>query len=1001
MSAPVPPALGGTPAAAPTPPSGGNLVPLADVIIRSLPPKLAALDRALVVSGQVVAQEDGKATIHTAAGDVSVETPTPLPTDRPVTLRIPPQVAGTPPRAAALTTPQAPPAPVATAPTDKAAPAQATTAPQPAQALPQIAPGATIAAIVVAAQTSPPARPAPVSTSNAAAGATTAAPAGTPVSTETTLSSPLPASTSTTSTPPPSTASAPLPTSPTTSAAPPLSTPTGLPALAALLTDSPIPETKAVAAAPATSEPLPATTPEGSDPAAATDPKPQASPPPDAARLARLARYNIPSTPSSGLFSFQDLDSPPQRLPTQVEARLRGPTPPSPPTAPATTLTLPGSPALPSSPTVPPTQSPPAGGNETGSAPTQGTPLPPPATVPAPEAAQPRQDGASPPLPTPVRDATPGLPAPLNAVAQQPVAEAKPATTPVLASEQPASQTLTGPAAPAPDLQRGASTPSPSDVPQPSPPGDGSEGPPPPVESARVRDNRPPSPPTAPPTVPSGEPKPTPAAPPVPGQNPAPALQEARVRDSHPPSPPTAPPTVPIPGADPKPSTPAPPLQERDSAPTLQVARARDALPPASPTAPPTVPLSEPSRLPVSVPTPSADRPAAPPVSQPTPAPAPTGGEPIPAPPATTPAPLRTIQAAQPAPPQEGAPPLPATTVQEPVAAPPPGDRAAPRSLSPDNGPRIVSLPNGQAVQVRVLSVQNTGFTPPSADDAPPNNVTATLVGSTSQGQPIVTTPQGTLVLRARTDLPPGTHLTLALEIPQSQDPATLLPPLDPAQGSDWPAIRQTFAALVAADPVAARTIAAAILPQPTKRLTTNLTFFLTALRGGDAAGWLGGEATEILKSRKGGARLLAQLRDDFQAAAQQGSQPTPDGWRAIPFPFGPPDQVTRAQLHVRSATDQEKGDRRADGPPAQRFLLDLTFSRLGPMQLDGLVWPGRFDLMIRTQTLLPADLHRSIATVFRGSLETVGYAGNIGFQTGAHFWMRVQTATRGSGVRA
>lgn len=333
--------------------------------------------------------------------------------------------------------------------------------------------------------------------------------------------------------------------------------------------------------------------------------------------------------------------------------------------------------------------------------------------------------------------------------------------------------------------------------------------------------------------------------------------------------------------------------------------------------------------------------------------------------------------------------------------APAPATAAPTVPSAPPQPPRPAPLPNGQPVQLRILSVEMAGTNPASLDDAPANSVTGTLVGSTSQGQPVVTTPAGTLVLRARTDLPPGTNLTLALEIPQNRDMASMLPPLDPGQGSDWPAMRELMSALMAADPAMARTIAASILPQPTKRLTTNLTFFLSALRGGDASGWLGGDATEILKGR-GGARLLAQLREDFQAAARQAAEPTPDGWRGMPIPFGVPEQVMRAQLHVRSATDQEGEEKRADGRgPAKRFLLDLNFSRLGPMQLDGLVWPGRFDLMIRTQTLLSAELRQSIGTIFRDSLETVGYAGTIGFQTGAHFWARVQSASRGSGVRA
>lgn len=343
-------------------------------------------------------------------------------------------------------------------------------------------------------------------------------------------------------------------------------------------------------------------------------------------------------------------------------------------------------------------------------------------------------------------------------------------------------------------------------------------------------------------------------------------------------------------------------------------------------------------------------------------------------------------------------------TDEQGVPAPPRAttDSPAPRVLTAATAtkppPDRPTLPHGQPVRLRVLALE-TG--PDSATAAAPQTVTGTLVGSTAQGQPVVTTPLGTLVLRAKTDLPAGTTLTLAVDIPQGPK-AAMLPALDPAQGLDWPVLREVMATLAAADPLLAKTLAASILPQPNRRLTTNLTFFLSALRGGDAAGWLGGPAAELLETR-GGSKLLAQLREDFRAAQQAASEPTADGWRAMPIPFGTPEQLMRAQLHVKNAGEQEKenkDDAEKQGP-AKRFLLDLNFSRIGPMQFDGMVRPGRFDLMIRTQALLPSEVRQQIGTIFRDSLETVGYSGGIAFQTGAHLWARVQSGSRGPGVRA
>jgi hypothetical protein len=308
----------------------------------------------------------------------------------------------------------------------------------------------------------------------------------------------------------------------------------------------------------------------------------------------------------------------------------------------------------------------------------------------------------------------------------------------------------------------------------------------------------------------------------------------------------------------------------------------------------------------------------------------------------------------------------------------------------------MLALRDGQNLTVRILTV---AVADGLAEPMPANAISATLMGSTSQGRPVLSTPQGMLVLKGQTDLPPGTGLTVVLGQPEEESGLTLLPALDPRQGYEWPAMKEVMALLTGADPTLANRVAQTLLPQPNKRLTANLTFFLAALRGGDAAGWLGSDAVDSLE-RRGGARTLAQLREEFQAVARQAAEPTPDGWRSMPIPFGIPDQVARLQLAIRHATDGEnKGEEeQGDRGKTQRFLLDLSFSRLGPMQLDGLVRPGRFDLMIRTLDLLPAELRQGIGELFRDSLETVGFAGTIGFQTGAHRWARVQTGRSGAG---
>ncbi len=88
-----------------------------------------------------------------------------------------------------------------------------------------------------------------------------------------------------------------------------------------------------------------------------------------------------------------------------------------------------------------------------------------------------------------------------------------------------------------------------------------------------------------------------------------------------------------------------------------------------------------------------------------------------------------------------------------------------------------------------------TAATPPAASSPP--TLAATVAGTTSAGQPIVTTDRGVMVLNTRTPLAPGTQVTIGLP-PVRPAPAE---PFDPLRGQDWPALRETLEVLAKADP--------------------------------------------------------------------------------------------------------------------------------------------------------------------------------------------------------
>ncbi|MCG5243663.1 hypothetical protein MCW82_28205, partial [Azospirillum doebereinerae] len=373
------------------------------------------------------------------------------------------------------------------------------------------------------------------------------------------------------------------------------------------------------------------------------------------------------------------------------------------------------------------------------------------------------------------------------------------------------------------------------------------------------------------------------------------------------------------------------------------------------------------------------------------------------------------------------------------------GDAAHPGAetptLKPAN-PEIHDLPRGMTVALRILAI-----TPPPAQPKPPGQpdsgagggtgqgqgsggqapaaphppadafddwpadlspdtpvLRGTVAGTTPQGQPILATKQGMLALNVPASLPQGAKVTAALaDLAQATQAAAPLPSgeLGPLSEREWPAMRQLMATLAASDPALARSMLAT-MPQPNRKLTAALTFFLSAMRGGDAQGWLGNDASSALE--KGGhGDLLARLDREFEGLKREAAEPMPGDWRPYTVPMMDANGPRPIKLHVHPLKgDEEGGEGREKSKPGSRFLIDVDLSRLGPVQLDGLVRPNHFDLILRSHVALPPELRVELIQVFADSVRALGYTGGLSFQSGAKSWVKLTRAGKGAlGVSA
>ncbi|HUC68782.1 MAG TPA: hypothetical protein VMA53_25420 [Stellaceae bacterium] len=279
-------------------------------------------------------------------------------------------------------------------------------------------------------------------------------------------------------------------------------------------------------------------------------------------------------------------------------------------------------------------------------------------------------------------------------------------------------------------------------------------------------------------------------------------------------------------------------------------------------------------------------------------------------------------------------------------------------------GGAMPALPLGSRLELRVQALAGT-----APDDV---DLAGTVVASTA-GETVVETPIGTLALERRLALPPGSLVSLQqLAATPPDEPSDL--PL--AQRTTWPALEETLATLERALPDLAAQLRTTLAPASGEELAGTLLFLMSALNAGT---WPGPRILDALDAF-GRRDLRLKLDSDVSELRQLDSSQSGD-WHVYALPLIDGAAVRPVRLYFR---------RRSAGSPASdqgtRFVLEVEMSRMGALQLDGLVRPQRFDLVLRSHRPIAAELRQEIAEVFHGAVAAAGLGGDITFATASRF---------------
>jgi hypothetical protein len=122
-------------------------------------------------------------------------------------------------------------------------------------------------------------------------------------------------------------------------------------------------------------------------------------------------------------------------------------------------------------------------------------------------------------------------------------------------------------------------------------------------------------------------------------------------------------------------------------------------------------------------------------------------------------------------------------------------------------------------------------------------------------------------------------------------------------------------------------------------------------------------------------ARLDAELREMNRLNASSSD------WRVFYVPILDMNELRQLRIFTRKRKSGK--DKERDGG---RFVVEVDFDDLGPMQIDGLVQKPRIDVILRSHVELPPGMQAGIAEVFGRTCDASGLVGKIFFHATANF---------------
>ena len=178
------------------------------------------------------------------------------------------------------------------------------------------------------------------------------------------------------------------------------------------------------------------------------------------------------------------------------------------------------------------------------------------------------------------------------------------------------------------------------------------------------------------------------------------------------------------------------------------------------------------------------------------------------------------------------------------------------------------------------------------------------------------------------------------------------------------------------------------LLPQasaPTK-IVPSILFLFAALQGGSLEGLAGTKSLQDLKESKT-LRVLDALMKEGASSSRFMNTVSGD-WRAWTFPMQYQENLVPINLYVQNQGSEGGQSDEQEDSDATRFLFEFDLTRMGVLQIDGMMREANLDIFIRTEKEVSSEMKTVLKGLYLKALDKSELTGDIAFQTKDKGWV-------------